>query len=232
MAVGAAGDFVVVWQSNGSGGTDSSSRSVQGQRYASDGSTVGVEFQVNTYTTGVQDGASLALGLGAAADFVVVWESDVSGGTDSSGRSVQGQRYASDGSTVGVEFQVNTYTTNHQRFAVVAVDAVDAEGVFVVLWSSDGSGDTDSSGYSIQGQRYASDGSTAGGEFQVNTYTTGNQATNHFSVSKNYVGDFVVAWHSSGSSGTDSSSRSIQRTPVALIFADGFESGDTSAWSS
>ncbi len=45
-------------------------------------------------------------------------------------------------------------------------------------------------------------------------------------------GDFVVAWESEGSGGDDTSGYSIQRSPVALIFTDGFESGDTTAWSS
>ncbi len=47
-------------------------------------------------------------------------------------------------------------------------------------------------------------------------------------------GDFVVVWQSAGSSGSDSSSFSVQgqRFVPSLIFTDGFESGDTSAWSS
>ncbi len=71
MSLDADGDFVVVWFSYGSGGTDSSSISVQGQRYASDGSTVGGEFQVNTYTTSSQKDPSVS--LDADGDFVVVW---------------------------------------------------------------------------------------------------------------------------------------------------------------
>ena len=51
MAAAPDGDFVVVWESNGSSGTDTSSWSIQGQRYASNGSTLGAQFQVNTYTT-------------------------------------------------------------------------------------------------------------------------------------------------------------------------------------
>ena len=52
----------------------------------------------------------------------------------------------------GAEFQVNTYTTSHQGYATVA--ASDG-GHFVVAWESKGSYGSDSSGYSIQGQRYS-----------------------------------------------------------------------------
>ncbi len=97
VAFSAAGDFVVVWKSTGSG-----DYSVQAQRYTSDGSTAGSEFQVNTYDTGIQRQGVVA--LSAAGDFVVVWESDGSSGTDTTESSIQGQRYAADGSTVGGEF--------------------------------------------------------------------------------------------------------------------------------
>ena len=101
-----------------------------------------------------------------------MWSSAGSSGTDTSTSSIQGQRYASDGSTQGGEFQVNTYTTNGQRAASVAAEA---DGDFVVVWVSYGSAGTDFSYSSIQGQRYASDGSAQGGQFQVNTYTSNRQ---------------------------------------------------------
>ncbi len=224
VAVDAAGDFVVVWQSFGSGGSDTSRWSIQGQRYASDGTFLGGELQINTYTTEGQFVPSVAQGAGG--DFVVVWYSDGSGGTDSSFHSIQGQRYASDGSTVGGQFQINTYTTDGQFNPSVAQGA---DGDFVVVWDSDGSGGTDSSFYSIQGQRYASDGSAAGGEFQINAYTTLDQDS--ASVSIDADGNFAVVWESAGSGGTDTDGNSVQMTLSALIFADGFESGDTGAWS-
>ena len=85
------GDFVVVWQSQGSFGTDASNFSIQGQRYASNGSPQGGEFQVNTYTTGYQRLPSVATAAGG--DLLVVWESQGSSGTDTSFSSIQGQLY-------------------------------------------------------------------------------------------------------------------------------------------
>ena len=204
VAADADGKFVVVWQSSGSSGTDTGSTSIQGQRYASDGLTLGTQFQVNTNTTNNQTNPSVA--AEANGDFVVAWDSYYgSSGTDTSSWNIQGQRYASDGSTPGAQFQVNTYTTAYQSTPSVAADA---DGDFVVVWYSVGSSGTDPSGYSIQGQRYASNGSTQGAQFQVNTYTTDTQT--YPSVAADADGDFVVAWQSLGSSGTDTDGFSIQ----------------------
>ncbi|MCP3977309.1 MAG: hypothetical protein GY720_22700, partial [bacterium] len=102
------------------------------------------------------------------------------------------------------DVQVNTYTTDYQRSPEVALGK---NGHFVVVWHSRGSGGTDSSFLSIQGQRYASDGSALGSEFQVNSHTTGTQRSASVAVGPD--GDFVVVWDSSSSGGTDDSLSSI-----------------------
>jgi hypothetical protein len=206
----ADGGFVVVWTSNGSSGTDTSEVSIQGQRYASNGSAEGAQFQVNSYTTSYQLYPSVA--TGADGGFVVVWWSVGSSGTDTDSYSIQGQRFASDGSMRDTQFQVNTYTTSRQADPFVAV-AVD--GDFVVVWNSDGSFGTDTSISSVQGQRYASNGSAQGAQFQVNTYTTAFQGS-YRSVVAAADGNLVVVWPSSGSSGTDTSSSSIQGQRYSL----------------
>jgi hypothetical protein len=85
------GDFVVVWESFGSDGGDTSNTSIQGQRYDASGSPLGGQFQVNTYTTSGQRYASVA--SNETGDFVVVWHSYGSDGGDTSGYSIQGQRH-------------------------------------------------------------------------------------------------------------------------------------------
>ena len=202
VAADANGNFVVVWVSLGSDGTDSDGFSIQGQRFTPDGSTTGAQFQVNTYTTSDQREPDVA--MDSDGDFVVVWMSNGASGTDSSFSSIQGQRYASDGSTVGDQFQVNTYTTNTQFDPAADMDT---DGDLVVVWTSTGSDGTDSSSYSIQGRRFASDGSPVAGQFQVNSYTTGEQTTP--SVGMDSDGDFVVAWRSAASGGTDTSADSV-----------------------
>lgn len=189
VAAARNGDFTVVWTSNGSGGSDTSERSIQGQRYASNGNRRGDEFQVNTYTTSYQQRPSIA----AADDgrFVVVWQSDGSSGADTSDDSIQGQRYASDGSPVGGEFLVNTYTTSYQISPAVAAAS---NGDFVVVWKR-----TNLIGGlagTIRGQRFGSDGNPRGGEFQVNASALNQQRLPDVSAEAN--GDFVVVWTNYG----------------------------------
>jgi hypothetical protein len=240
VASGAAGNFVVVWQSYLQ---DGDARGVFGQRYAGGGAPLGAEFQVNTYTNNDQRYPSA--GADPAGNFVVVWTSQ---GQDGSGYGIIGRRYSSAGTPLDGEFQVNTYTTNYQGEGVVAVDrsgnfvvvwtsyqqdgssdgivgrrfsstgaplagefvintyttnsqllpavAIDGAGNFVVVWRSYGQ---DGSGLGIFGQRYASTGAPLGGEFPVNTYTTGQQLEP--TVAADGTGRFVVVWHSAGQDG-------------------------------
>ena len=50
--MGPAGDFAVAFSSDGSDGSDTSSWSIQARRFSSDGSQIGKQCQVNSYTTG------------------------------------------------------------------------------------------------------------------------------------------------------------------------------------
>ena len=199
----AHGNFVVVWESRGSYGTDDSWESIQAQQYDDSGIPVGDQFQVNSFTTNNQVGSAVA--LDGQGEFVVVWDSRGSYGTDDSHWSIQGQRYDDNGTLEGGQFQVNTYTTSHQPSSAVAVDA---QGNFVVAWQSNGSYGTDTDGHSIQAQRYDSTGASVGDQFQVNSYTTGDQLGPRAAVDAQ--GNFVVVWDSQGSNDTDTSGASIQ----------------------
>lgn len=187
VAVSANGDFVVVWQSDGSDNGDTSSESIQGQRFASDGLAQGAQFRVNSYTTSYQRFPSVA--MAEDGDFVVAWES-YEFDTDSF-YSIQGQRYASDGTPRGDEFRVNGYTTSYQRYPAVAATPA---GDFIVVWASFGSFSGDTSGFSIQGKRYLSNGTPRSLQFQINTVTNNSQLRPSVAVVPN--GDFVVVWDS------------------------------------
>jgi hypothetical protein len=216
IGIDSDGDFVVVWWSAGSSGGDTDSFSIQGQRYAANGTPQGTEFQVNTYTTGQQTYPDVA--SDAAGNFVVVWPSAGSAGTDTSGSSIQARRYAANGTPQGAEFQVNTYTTGSQFYPGVAVNG---SGAFVVVWQSEGSFGNDSAGTSIQGQRYAANGTAQGGQFQVNTYTTNYQVDANVAIDAS--GDFVVVWDGYGSVGNDNDNGSIHARRFA---ANGTPEGD------
>ena len=87
---------------------------------------------------------------------------------------------------LGSEFQVNTYTTFEQRDSAVAADP---SGNFVVVWES---WRQDGDELGVFGQRFDGAGAKIGGEFQVNTYTTGYQ--HDPAVAAHPSGAFVVAW--------------------------------------
>jgi hypothetical protein len=85
------------------------------------------------------------------------------------------------------EFAVNTRTTYDQKDADVAADA---NGNFVVVWSSYRQ-DGDSGG--VFGQRFGANGGRVGEEFQINTTTHGNQGEP--AVAMGVDGRFIVVWH-------------------------------------
>lgn len=234
IAMDGDGDFVVVWESDGSAGTDDHGRSVQGQRFAANGTMLGGEFQVNTYTTNEQYRPGVA--MGAAGDFVVVWESFGTSGSDNDFVSVQARRFDFDGTPFGDDFQVNAYTTRGQRSAEVAKIA---GGAFVVAWQSYGSyGDDVDDGVppdrakeSVQMRRFSADGMPLNRDFQVNTYT-GNQQW-YAAISVGVGSEFVVVWESRSDDPTNYLPFGIrgQRFEENLLFSSGFEFGDTADWS-
>ncbi|HEY3203775.1 MAG TPA: S-layer homology domain-containing protein [Thermoanaerobaculia bacterium] len=184
VATDNAGDFVIVWASDSLDGSDSG---IAGQRYDSAGNPLGGEFQINTYTTDYQFAPRVA--MSAAGSFVVVWTST---GQDGSSDGVFGQRYDGSGAAQGLEFQVNTTTTDYQEKPAVATDAA---GDFVVVWDS-GSAAT---GYDVFAQRYSSSGMLLGTEFRVNAYT--GVAARNPAVATDNDGDFVVVWQQYDASG-------------------------------
>ncbi len=66
---------------------------------------------------------------------------------------------------------------------------MDVNGNFVVTWTA---GDEDGTG--IYAQRFQSDGTQTGGEFQVNTITRGDQFAPKIAVAAN--GNFTITWGS------------------------------------
>jgi hypothetical protein len=187
VASDGSGNFVVVWSSYDQ---DGSQEGVFGQRYDSGGVAQGVEFRVNSYTTLFQQHPSVA--ADADGNFVVAWYSHSA--LDGSFGGVLGQRYDSTGVAQGDEFQINSYTTNGQLLPSVAFDA---DGNFVVVWQSSGQ---DGSADAIFGRRYDSGGVAQGDEFQVNSFTTGDQG--YPSVVATGTNQFVVAWGSDGQDGS------------------------------
>jgi hypothetical protein len=186
VAMDADGNYVVVWAAQDQ---DGSGWNVYAQRYSATGTPLGGPVEVNTTTAGDQLYPSVAMNAGGA--FVVTWSSN---GQDGSGWGVFAQRYNADGTAAGGEFQVNTTAQGDQMYSAAAMDAT---GDFVITWSSSGQ---DGSGWGVFAQRYNADGTAAGGEFQVNATTAGDQM--YSSVAMDAAGDFVITWSSNGQDGS------------------------------
>jgi Ca2+-binding RTX toxin-like protein len=171
-------------------GQDGSGSGIYGQRYDTNGQTVGGRFLVNTVTNSDQNTPSIA----ALSDggFVITWDSFEQ---DGNFYGVYGQRYNTNGQKVGDEFRVNTTTVDNQVNSSVAALS---GGGFVVTWESPKAGDDPDIG--IYGQRYDANGQTVGGEFRVNTNTTGIQRFAYVTALGD--GGFAVTWESNGQDGS------------------------------
>jgi len=87
---------------------------------------------VNTYTTGSQGAPSVA--VDGDGNFLVVWHSfSDPGRPDGDDEGVFGQHFANSGEPLGLEFQVNTYTSGSQFEPSVSAGS---DGSFVVVWQS------------------------------------------------------------------------------------------------
>ena len=173
VARDSAGNFVVVWASSLPGG---GATPIRGQRFSSSGTPAGSEFAVNSYAQGVAGYAPVA--SDALGNFVAVW----AGSSPDDAYGVFGQRFDAAGGPLGLEFRVNTYTTDSQRRPSVASDP---SGNFVVVWES-------VLQYGVFAQRFAASGVPLGPEFRVNTGGPGFQGFP--SVAVGGSGNFVVVW--------------------------------------
>ncbi len=215
VGIDADGDFVVVWESVGAG--DATARSIMAQRFASDGSAAGSELRVSISTA--EDNSAPAVAVDGDGDFVVVWAAP---GFLPGSQVLLGKRFASDGSLVDT-FQANLGTSGGVDNPSISTGA---DGL-MVAWSDSYSTQTDTDGRSIHGRYYSSSGAAVGSQFQINTFTTGDQQRPSIAGASDH---FIVVWDSEG---IDGDGLSVQgQLHGSSIFADGFESGDTSAWSS
>jgi hypothetical protein len=183
VATDAAGNFVVVWESYSSSGSDGDSRSIQARRYTAAGTPAGPDFQVNTSTANSQKAPAVAMNAHGA--FVVVWESD----HQASDFNIMAQRYSSAGAKAGPELLVNSaHTAGVQTTPAVAMAD---NGDFVVVWTSAGGAGSDPDG-SIQGRRWRAASSTFFDQLLVNDVTAGDQ--NEPAIATDGAGRYLVVW--------------------------------------
>ncbi len=131
------GHFVIGWEDES--GEDGNSYGVFAQIFNATGGKVGSEFQVNTYTTGMQGGPSVS--TLSNGNFVIAWYDG--SGEDGNSYGVFSQIFNATGGKVGSEFQVNTYTPGMQYQPSASALS---NGDFVIAWRDASGHDGNNSG--------------------------------------------------------------------------------------
>ena len=230
VAVDADGDFIITWASFGDE-VDTDRFSIQARRYASDGTTIDGPFLVNSYTPDAQLWPSVAIdGYG---DFVVAWTDYRDDLGDTSSRSINAQR-----------FRV-TADIGDRAFLDLGVDGVQSIGDTGLEGVTVGLRDV------VSGALLMETVTDANGLFlfkpKIGTSDAVDQFALEFAIPSgaaftlpNVGGDETIDSDVDPGSGLTEaviftspgeSDLDLDAGFQEAIFADNFESGDTSAWS-
>ena len=202
----ADGGFLAVWECYFSDGYQ-----IRGRRYASDGTPMGDEFRIETDTTGGQHDPRAA--TNGRGEILVVW---TFGATPT---VIRGRLFDATVTPVGDDFLISTRTDVKQQFPDVAGATKD----FVVAWELQ-DGDWD-----VWGRVVTGNDTFDGLAFQVNSYDPPNLIHNEVGVGA-FGYQAIIAWQ--GTFSESSGLHSINGRSIYLceLFCDGFESQDTSFW--
>jgi hypothetical protein len=176
----ADGRFLATWDSEDPG--DGEFGCIRGRVFGADGTPAAADFIVNSTIAGspfIPSIATLADGR-----FVAAWSSDDTG--DGSFSCVRARVFGADGAPTGEDFIVNSTTTSFQNDPSITVLA---DGRFVIVWSSEDTGDGSLS--CVRARVFNADGTPAAVDFIVNSTTTSYQHSP--SVTALPDGRFVVA---------------------------------------
>ena len=130
LAMSPSGSFLVTWASVGTyndvGDRDGSA--ILARRFDAGSNALGLEFIVNSTTTGSQDHAASA--MDANGNSVVVFQCQTA-----EGFRIKGQRYHSNGTPLGDEFLISTdFNGANPAGAYYPSVSMDANGAFLVAW--------------------------------------------------------------------------------------------------
>jgi hypothetical protein len=118
----AAGNFVVVWQTNYEDGSDFG---IVARRYAASGAPLGGEIPINATTAFAQTHPAIA--SDPSGNLVIAWETDVSSSEEVDYRA------GPDALRLGTALRANTYATGQQTSPAVAFTG---SGKYVISWST------------------------------------------------------------------------------------------------
>lgn len=181
VAVKSDGEFAVTW--NNYWIENQTSGGVAARIFNNLGQARGDEFQVNSFATDFQGEPDIA--MDGSGNFVIVWQS---WNQDGDQFGIFARLFNQNGTPLGSEFQVNTYTANDQLNPAVVMNL---NGYFVITWSSYGQ-DGDRSG--IYGRTFDRNGNPTSAEFRVNFTVLGWQEKP--AIAMDALGHFIITWHS------------------------------------
>lgn len=176
----------------------------------------------------------------ATGNFTVVWDHFT--GVAGDPADVRGRRFDTMGNPVGGDFRVNTTTANSQGQPAVAYGI---ESLSAIAWTGDSTMPQGQDDLDVFLQVFDPMGNPIGGEIKVNSFdaNTQDRPSVKFLPDRDAQGrpQVAVVWRDVGNAsggsprGTGASFRCFsingyeEQVP---IFEDGFESGDTTSWSS
>jgi hypothetical protein len=187
----ADGGFVAVWTDVQ--GLLSLAGPIRGQRFDVAGNKLGDEFQISSLT---QRQGSAKVATLDDGRFIVTWTdstTSATGSLDGNGFGVRGQLFASDGTRIGGEFQVNQNAVGNQtNQSVTALPG----GGFLAIWQDQqgfpGSATQEAGGSALEGQIFDAAGNRVGDEFLLNPVR--RSGGSGASVAVHADGSFVVSW--------------------------------------
>jgi hypothetical protein len=194
LALDAAGNFVVVWQS-----LVASNFQIRARRFDATGQPRGDEFLVSTRRGDTH--AAPVVVMARNGGFVVAWESPLQGSYE-----IRARLFDAQGVAQGGEIAVNTLTASSQRSPALAVDA---SGNFVVVWRSNIAGS-----FELRAQRFNAKAVAQGSELPVNAFRAGDQLAP--AVAMDARGNFVVVWENALDDQFEIRSRRFSAQGVAL----------------
>ena len=194
------GGLVIAWMDRSSGFNN---ENIRAQRFDVNGIKTGAELLVNATTASRQSEPAAAALTGGS--FIIAWQDKSASGGDTSQEAIRAQRFNASGVPQGGEFLVNTTTAGAQTKPGIAALA---GGGFVIVWEDFSQTGGDSVDRAIRAQRYNAAGIKQGGEFLVNTTTSGKQSEP--SVAPLQSGGFVVAWQDFSQTGGDTTGIAIR----------------------
>ncbi len=147
VAMDAAGNFVVTWQSKDLDYPDGKFGIYHRGFHANGTPVTAQQVLVNTHVTNEQQAPSVA--MDRDGEYVISWQSKRQDDPDQAEKfGVFAQRYNADGTKRDGEFQVNTTTDKSQQAPAAAIGD---NGRFVIVWESESE---DGNEYGVFAQRY------------------------------------------------------------------------------